>query len=402
MSLIVQKFGGTSVADNHHLLNVAKKVTDLHSKGHNVIVVVSAQGDTTDKLIKIAQSINPNASKREMDVLLSTGEQISTSLLCMTIEKLGFKAVSLTGWQAGFLTDSCHYNAKISQINTERIKKELAKKNIVVIAGFQGFDENEDITTLGRGGSDTSAVAVAAAVKADMCKIYTDVDGVYTADPRIVPSAKKISTISYDEMFALSDYGAQVLNKRSIEAAKKYSVEIEVLSSTSNNSNGTVVKDIPNLPSNHISGISLKNNLVKVLISDINQKTFSESIAPLLKNIKIENSLKPVGKTSSGSTTFVIKEEDLPQTIKILKNHLKDENQIFYEKNKSEISIINLFGSYNINTASIVFQALSESEIETEMVACTNSRVSIIVPSSYAHKSLNIIHSKLFEEDNLI
>lgn len=402
MSLIVQKFGGTSVADNHHLFNVAKKVTDLHSKGHDVIVVVSAQGDTTDKLIKTAQSINPNASKREMDVLLSTGEQISISLLCMAIEKLGFKAVSLTGWQAGFLTDSCHYNAKISKINTKRIKKELAKKNIVVIAGFQGIDENEDITTLGRGGSDTSAVAVAAAVKADMCKIYTDVDGVYTADPRIVPSAKKISTISYDEMFALSDYGAQVLNKRSIEAAKKYSVEIEVLSSTSNNSNGTVVKDIPNLPSNHISGISLKNGLVKVLISDINQKTFSENIAPLLKNIKIENSLKPVGKTSSGSTTFVIKEEDLPQTIEILKNHLKDENQIFYEKNKSEISIINLFGSYNINTASIVFQALSESEIETEMVACTNSRVSIIVPSSYAHKSLNIIHSKIFEEDNLI
>ncbi|MBQ2672112.1 MAG: aspartate kinase [Clostridia bacterium] len=402
MSLIVQKFGGTSVADNHHLLNVAKKVTDLHSKGHDVIVVVSAQGDTTDKLIKAAQSINPDASKREMDVLLSTGEQISISLLCMAIEKLGFKAISLTGWQAGFLTDSCHYNAQISKINTKRIKKELDKKNIVVIAGFQGIDENEDITTLGRGGSDTSAVAVAAAVKADMCKIYTDVDGVYTADPRIVPSAKKISTISYDEMFALSDYGAQVLNKRSIEAAKKYSVEIEVLSSTSNNSNGTVVKDIPNLPSNHISGISLKNNLVKVLISDINEKTFSENIAPLLKNIKIENSLKPVGKTSSGSTTFVIKEEDLPQTIEILKSHLKDENQIFYEKNKSEISIINLFGSYNINTASIVFQALSESEIETEMVACTNNRVSIIVPSSYAHKSLNIIHSKLFEEDNLI
>lgn len=402
MSLIVQKFGGTSVADNHHLFNVAKKVTDLHSKGHDVIVVVSAQGDTTDKLIKTARSINPNASKREMDVLLSTGEQISISLLCMAIEKFGFKAVSLTGWQAGFLTDSCHYSAKISKINTERIKKELAKKNIVVIAGFQGIDENEDITTLGRGGSDTSAVAVAAAVKADMCKIYTDVDGVYTADPRIVPAAKKISTISYDEMFALSNYGAQVLNERSIEAAKKYGVEIEVLSSTSNNSSGTLVKDIPNLPSNHISGISLKNGLVKVLISDTNQKTFSENIAPLLKNIKIENSLKHVGKMSPNNTTFVIKEEDLPQTIEILKSHLKDENQIFYEKNKSEISIINLFGSYNINTASIVFQALSESEIETEMVACTNNRVSIIVPSSYAHKSLNIIHSKLFEEDNLI
>ena len=245
MSLIVQKFGGTSVADKHHLLNVAKKVTDLHSKGHDVIVVVSAQGDTTDNLIKTALDINPNASKREMDVLLSTGEQISISLLCMTIEKLGFKAVSLTGWQAGFLTDSCHYNAKISTINTERIKKELANKNIVVIAGFQGIDEKGDITTFGRGGSDTSAVAVAAAIKADVCKIYTDVDGVYTADPRIVPSAKKINTISYDEMFALSSYGAQVLNDRSISTAKKHGVEIEVLSSTSNHSKGTIVKDIP-------------------------------------------------------------------------------------------------------------------------------------------------------------
>ncbi len=402
MSLIVQKFGGTSVADNHHLFNVAKKVTDMHSKGHDVIVVVSAQGDTTDNLIKTAKSINSNASKREMDVLLSTGEQISISLLCMAIEKLGFKAISLTGWQAGYLTDSCHYNAKISKINTERIKKELAKKNIVVIAGFQGINENEDITTLGRGGSDTSAVAVAAATKADICKIYTDVNGVYTADPRIVPSAKKISTISYDEMFALSSYGAQVLNDRSIEIAKKYGVEIEVLSSMSRNTSGTIVKDIPNFPSNHISGISLKNGLAKVLISDINEKTFSKNILPLLKDINIEHSLKPVEKIPEENATFVIKEEELSETIKILKAHLKDENQIFYEKNKSEISIINLFGSYNINIASIVFQALSEAEIEIEMVACTNERVSIIVPSSNAHKSLNIIHNKLFEEDNLI
>lgn len=402
MSLIVQKFGGTSVADNHHLFNVARKVTDMHSKGHDVIVVVSAQGDTTDNLIKTAKNINSNASKREMDVLLSTGEQVSISLLCMAIEKLGFKAVSLTGWQAGFLTDSYHYNAKISKINTERIKKELDKKNIVVIAGFQGIDENSDITTLGRGGSDTSAVAVAAAIKADVCKIYTDVDGVYTADPRIVPSAKKISTISYDEMFALSSYGAQILNDRSIKAAKKHGVEVEVLSSMSNNPNGTIVKDIPNLPSNHISGISIKNRLTKILISDVDQKTFSEDILPLLKDIEVENSLKLVGKTPKGNATFVIKEEDLPKTIKILKNNLKDENQIFYEKNKSEISIINLFESYNINIASIVFQALSEAEIEIEMVACTNERVSIIIPSTYAHKSLNIIHSKLFEEDNLI
>lgn len=402
MSLIVQKFGGTSVADNHHLFNVAKKVTDMHSKGHDVIVVVSAQGDTTDNLIKTAQSINPNASAREMDVLLSTGEQITISLLCMAIEKLGFKAISLTGWQAGLLTDSCHYNSEILKINTQRIKDELAKKKIVVIAGFQGIDEKGDITTLGRGGSDTSAVAVAAATEADVCKIYTDVDGVYTADPRIVPSAKKINTISYDEMYALSSYGAQVLNNHSISIAKKHGIKIEVLSSMVNNSKGTLVKNISTLPSNHISGISLKNGLVKVLISGVNQNDFLKNIAPLLKNTQPKDSLKPIGKTSSDNTVFITTEEDLPQTIKTLKNNLKDENQIFYEKNKSEISIINLFDGYNINIASIVFQTLSESEIEPEMVACTNKRVSVIVPSSHAHKSLNIIHSKLFEEDNLL
>lgn len=221
MSLIIQKFGGSSVADTEHVFNVAKIITDTYSQGHDVIAVVSAQGDTTDELIKKAYEINKNASKREIDVLLSAGEQMSIALLAMAIEKLGFPAVSLLGWQAGFKTSSIYGYARIKKINHDRLKNELDKKKIVIVAGFQGINKFDDITTLGRGGSDTSAVAIACSMHADICQIYTDVDGVYTADPRIVKNAKKLNEISYDEMLELATLGAQVLNNRSVEMAKK-------------------------------------------------------------------------------------------------------------------------------------------------------------------------------------
>ena len=210
MSLIVQKFGGSSVRDAQRVLNVARRVTETYAKGNSVVVVVSAQGDTTDDLIEKAREINPKANKREMDVLLSSGEQISIALLAMAIEGLGYPAKSLTGWQAGFVTDSAHGNSRIRRVETERIKNELDKGNIVIVAGFQGLNRYDDITTLGRGGSDTSAVAIAAACRADLCQIYTDVEGVYTADPRLVPGAKKLLEISYDEMLELASLGAQI------------------------------------------------------------------------------------------------------------------------------------------------------------------------------------------------
>ena len=229
MNLVVQKFGGSSVKDKKRIFNVARIITETYQKGNNVVVVVSAQGDTTDDLIEKALEINEHASKREMDVLLSTGEQISIALLAMAIEKLGFPVVSLTGWQAGFLTDSTHGAARIRRINKERVDNELSKRNIVIVAGFQGINRYDDITTLGRGGSDTSAVALAAALHADLCQIYTDVDGVYTADPRLVPNAHKMDEITYDEMLELATLGAGVLHNRSVEIAKKYHVNLEVL-----------------------------------------------------------------------------------------------------------------------------------------------------------------------------
>ena len=242
MSLIVQKFGGSSVADAERVFNVAGIVTDTYKKGNDVVVVVSAQGDTTDDLIEKAKEINPDASKREMDMLLTSGEQISISLLAMAIEKLGYPVVSLLGWQAGFNTSSAYGSARIKRVIPDRIKKELDKRNIVIVAGFQGINRYGDMTTLGRGGSDTSAVAIASVMHADLCQIYTDVEGVYTADPRKVPGARKLSEISYDEMLELATLGAQVLNNRSVEMAKKYNIELEVLSSLTK-APGTIVKE---------------------------------------------------------------------------------------------------------------------------------------------------------------
>ncbi len=225
MSLIVQKFGGSSVRDAQRVLNVARRVSTVFDQGNKVVVVVSAQGDTTDDLIAKAMEINPKANKREMDVLLSSGEQISIALLAMALESMGYPAKSLTGWQAGFVTDSTHGNSRIRRVETERIENELDKGNIVIVAGFQGLNRYDDITTLGRGGSDTSAVAIAAACRADLCQIYTDVDGVYTADPRLVSGTRKLSEITYDEMLELASLGAQVLHNRSVEMAKKYNVD---------------------------------------------------------------------------------------------------------------------------------------------------------------------------------
>ena len=242
MALIVQKFGGSSVADAAKIQNVSNIITRTYDAGNDVVVVLSAQGDTTDDLIEKAMEINPDASKREMDVLLSTGEQISIALAAMCIEKMGYPVISLTGWQVGMETSSDYSRARIRKVEGSRIRKELDKHRIVLVAGFQGINRYGDITTLGRGGSDTTAVALAVALKADLCQIYTDVDGVYTADPRIVPNAKKLDAITYDEMLELASLGAQVLHNRSVELAKRYQIELEVLSSFTGNP-GTIVKE---------------------------------------------------------------------------------------------------------------------------------------------------------------
>lgn len=406
MSLIVQKFGGSSVADAHHLYNVAKIITKMYSQNNDVVVVVSAQGDTTDNLLKKAYEVNKNPSKREMDALLSAGEQMSSSLLAMAIENLGFPVISLTGWQAGFKTDGSHGNAQIKEIVTKRIEAEIKNKNIVILAGFQGFDEKNDITTLGRGGSDTSAIAVAAALGADSCNIYTDVDGVYTSDPRIVPSAKKIKEISYDEMYELSRRGAQVMNDRSILTAQNNKVTIEVLSSMLNKNYGTTIKDMARKP-NTCSGIAIINNLVKLTLTNIKyrESLVDELIKTLDKNeINIDKSLKVVGKNDSDNFVFTIPENQLQEAMDIINSlfPFSGESQVFYEKNKSNISVINISENININIASIIFEILSEAKIDIEMVACDEKRVSILLPTIYMNDTVNIIHSKLFEEDTLL
>lgn len=265
MSLIVQKFGGSSVANAERVNHVASIIADTYRAGNDVVVVVSAQGDTTDDLIEKAKEINPNASKREMDMLLSAGEQISVALLAMAVEKQGLPVRSLLGWQAGVHTDSIYSGARIKSVDTERLTSELAKRNILIVAGFQGINKFDDITTLGRGGSDTSAVALAVVLKADKCQIFTDVDGVYTADPRIVPNAQKQDEVNYDEMLELATLGAQVLHNRSVEMAQKYGVELEVLSSITNEK-GTIVKENVAVEKTLIRGVAKDDNIARISI----------------------------------------------------------------------------------------------------------------------------------------
>ena len=268
MALIVQKFGGSSVADRDRIFNVARIVANTHAAGNDVVVVVSAQGDTTDDLIAKAGEITHDPSQREMDMLLATGEQISISLLAMALGETGCPAISLTGWQAGFHTDRAYTRARIKNLDTERIESELSKNRVVVVAGFQGLNRYDDITTLGRGGSDTSAVAIAAALHADLCQIYTDVDGVYTADPRLVPRARKLDEITFDEMLELASLGAQVLNNRSVELAKKYSVNLEVRSSLTDLP-GTIVKEVTDVEGMLIKGVAKDKDVAVISILEV-------------------------------------------------------------------------------------------------------------------------------------
>ena len=314
MGLIVQKFGGTSVKDAERIFNVARIVTDTYAKGNDVVVVVSAQGDTTDDLIAKAAEINDHPSKREMDVLLNTGEMISISLLAMAIEKLGFPVVSMTGWQAGFVTTSDYGNARIRRIEAERLNRELDRHTIVIVAGFQGLNRYDDLTTLGRGGSDTSAVALAAALHADRCQIYTDVDGVYTADPRIVPTAKKLDEISYDEMLELASLGAQVLHNRSVEMAKKYNVKLEVLSSYEDKP-GTVVKEVIAVEKMLIKGVAKDDDVARLALIGVPDKPgiAFQVFSMLAKDkINIDIILQSIGRdgTKDISLTVPISQKD--------------------------------------------------------------------------------------------
>jgi aspartate kinase len=400
MGLIVQKFGGTSVADVQHIFNVATIITKAYSEGNDVVVVVSAQGHTTDDLIAKAMEINKCASKREMDVLLSSGEQISVSLLAMAIESMKFPVISLLGWQAGFHTCLTYGSAKIEKVDSHRIIKELDKKNIVIIAGFQGINECSDITTMGRGGSDTSAVAIAAVMNADICRIYTDVEGIYTSDPKIVKNAKKLNVIDYDEMLELSTLGAQILNNRSVEMAKKYNVEVEVLSSMKDVP-GTVVKEMKNLEKRAISGVAADSNIAKVTVTNIPDKPgFAFKLFSKLSsgNIGVDIILQSYGRNNLNDISFTVTKDCLNDTINILNKYISnlENSEIIYDENVSKISIVGTGMETQVGIASKMFEALYEAKINIQMIATSEIKVSVLIDSKDVNLALNSVHDKFF------
>ena len=403
MSLIVQKFGGTSVADADRIRNVARIITETYRKGHSVVAVLSAQGDTTDDLIEKAKEINPSASKREMDMLLATGEQISISLCAMAIERMGYQAVSLTGWQAGMLTDSSYSSARIKRIRTERIQKELDKKKIVLVAGFQGINKYDDITTLGRGGSDTSAVALAAALHADLCQIYTDVDGVYTADPRHVTGARKLEEITFDEMLELASLGAQVLHNRSVEMAKRYNVNMEVLSSFSGKP-GTKVKEVvKTMEKIHVSGVAKDKNVARLaLVGLADQPGIAFKIFSLLakKDINVDIILQSIGRDESKDISFTVARDDA-QTAKAILEELKESigfKSIQVDDHVAKVSIVGAGMAHNAGVASKMFEALYSAGINIQMISTSEIKVSVLVDERDADRAVQAIHDRFFSE----
>ncbi len=402
MSLIVQKFGGSSVANAERVFNVADIVTKAYAQGNDIVVVVSAQGDTTDDLIEKANEINTTPSKREMDMLLTSGEQISASLLAMAIEKLGYPVVSLLGWQAGFITSSAYGSARIKRVVPDRIKKELDKRNIVIVTGFQGVNRYNDMTTLGRGGSDTSAVAIAAVMNADLCQIYTDVEGVFTADPRKVKNARKLDVISYDEMLELATLGAQVLNNRSVEMAKKYGIELEVLSSMTRKP-GTIVKEAKKMEKMLISGIAKDEDVARVSIIGVPDrpglafKIFSKLSA---KNINIDIILQSVGRNGTKDISFTMNQANLKETIDILNPYVEliGATSVVYDDNVAKVSIVGAGMETHPGVAAEMFEALYEANINIQMIATSEIKVSVLVDRADADKGVTAVHNKFFSD----
>ena len=396
MGLIVQKFGGTSVKDAERIFNVAKIVTETYDAGNDVVVVVSAQGDTTDDLIEKAAEINSNPSKREMDVLLSTGEQISISLLAMAIEKLGYPVVSLTGWQAGFLTQTNYGNARIKKIDTHRLQKELDKHRIVVVAGFQGLNRFDDITTLGRGGSDTSAVALAASLHADLCQIYTDVDGVYTADPRIVKNAKKLDEISFDEMLELASLGAQVLHNRSVEMAKKYGVKMEVVSSLERKP-GTKVKEAVKVEKLLVRGVAKDDDVARIAVVGLPDDpgvAFKVFTLMAKKKINVDIILQSIGRNHTKDISFTVPAGQLEQAKEALEENLEElgADHIDAAGSFSKVSIVGAGMQSNPGVAAKMFEALYEANVNIHMISTSEIKISVLIDRADSNKALNAVH----------
>ena len=402
MGLIVQKFGGSSVANAERVMNVARIVTETYKEGNDVIVVVSAQGNTTDDLIAKGKEINPAGSKREMDMLMSAGEQISIALLAMAIEKLGYRVVSLLGWQAGFESSSVYGAARIKRINSDRLRTEIGQHRIVVVAGFQGLNKYEDITTFGRGGSDTSAVAIAAAMHADKCQIYTDVDGVYTADPRKISNAVKLEEITYDEMLELATLGAQVLNNRSVEMAKKYNVELEVLSSLERKP-GTIVKEANNnMERMLISGVAKDTDVSRISVIGVADepgiafKIFSRLAA---KHINVDIILQSVGRENTKDISFTVARGQGDEAVEIVKQFTSSVSgkDIVVDNSVAKVSIVGAGMESHPGVAAKMFEALYNARVNIQMIATSEIKISVLINQDDADRAVAAIHSAFFD-----
>ena len=402
MSLIVQKFGGSSVRDAQRIRNVAGIIAETYLEGNDVLVVLSAQGDTTDDLIAKAEEINSHPSKREMDMLLATGEQISVALCAMALESMGLPCVSLTAWQVGIQTTAVHGDARIKRIDSERVQAELDQHRIVLITGFQGMDRAGDVTTLGRGGSDTSAVALAAAFRAKLCQIYTDVDGVYTADPRIVPNARHLDEITYDEMLELASQGAGVLHNRSVELAKKFRVDLEVLSSLERKP-GTKVKEVTKVEKTTIAGVAKDTSIARIALIGLRHNPgVAFQVFDLLSkhNINVDLILQSIGREDSKDISFTVHEKDLEDAQEIL-----TENQevlcfdhIEVDGNIGKVSIVGAGLMTNCGMAARMFEALYEAGINIQMINTSEIRVSVLLDENDVDRAVKAIHAKFFDE----
>jgi aspartate kinase len=402
MGLIVQKFGGSSVANAERILHVAEIITNTYKKGNQVVVVLSAQGDTTDDLLEKAAEINPAASKREMDMLLNTGEQMSIALMAMAIEKLGFPVVSLTGWQVGLETTAAYGVARIKRVSGTRIQEELDQNKIVLVAGFQGINKYGDVTTLGRGGSDTTAVALAVALKADLCQIYTDVDGVYTADPRKVPNAKKIDEITFDEMLELASLGAQVLHNRSVEMAKRYNMNIEVLSSFTG-AHGTIVKEaVKKVEKTYISGVAQDKDIARLALvglRDVPGVAYKVFNLLAREKINVDIILQSIGRADSKDISFTVAGNVAEKAYRVLKDNQDalGYDHVDINQDVAKVSVVGGGMVDNPGVAATMFEALYEAHINIRMISTSEIKVSVLIGKEDTDRAVAAIHQKFFD-----
>ena len=400
--LIVKKFGGSSVANAERINHVAQTIVKSYKEGNQVVVVLSAQGDTTDELIEKANEINPNASKREMDMLLATGEQQSVALMAMAIEALNCPVISLNAFQCNIISTSTYSNARIKNISVDRINNELARKNIVIITGFQGINRNLDVTTLGRGGSDTSAVALAAKLGADLCEIYTDVDGVYTCDPRVVKTAHKIEEITYDEMLELASLGAKVLHNRSVELAKKYNVNLVVRSSMTE-AEGTIVKEETKLERMLVNGVAIDKDVARVAIMGLKDEPgVAFKIFSLLSKEKISVDLiiQSIGREATKDISFTVTREQVNDTVRILEEN-KDRlgfTALSHNDGVAKVSVVGAGMATNPGVASMLFEATYDSGINVKMISTSEIKISLLVDEKDAERAAVAIHDKFMTD----